>query len=129
MTKLDFYWKFIERPKRIMSTYLDRLMGWDTPDHVQRAVDKHRNEIVLDTPDEVVLLLGWTDQFVDDDYYWIVYSRRYGLRLHSCVGGYVWLKDRLTGFEYHQAEHVFHLNVPDMDTILKLVKDGGYILK
>lgn len=127
MTKYDFYWRCIERPKRIVDNYINKILGWHNPETIQRDVNKHRYELVLDSPFTVVRLLGWTDQY-EDDYYWIVYTRK-GIQLYSCVGGFVWLKNRLSGFEYYSALNVWELNTLPLKDVLNLVKDSGYILK
>jgi hypothetical protein len=123
----DFYWKYIECPKRIIVGYVNSFFGWDNKVLIQRTVNKHRNELVLDSPFEVVKLLGWTYQY-DDDYYWVVYKYKEGIQLYSCVGGFGWLKNKLSGFDYYHALSVWNLNNPTDEEITTLVKDAGIIL-
>ncbi len=124
----NFYWKYIERPKRIINGYVNKIFGWDNAVLIQRTVNTHRNELVLDSPFWVVKLLGWTDQY-DDDYYWVIYSYREGVQLYSCVGGFVWLKDKLSGFDYAYAVCVWDLNNPTDEEITAMIKEEGIILK
>lgn len=50
---------------------------------------------------EISRLIGWTED--PDDYYYVVQRRNGEIRLHSCVGGFVRLRDRLSGFEYEMV--------------------------
>jgi hypothetical protein len=93
---------------------------------IQQQADKHRNELGYDIPFRVVRVLGWTDQY-EDDYYWVVYERDVGL--FSCVGGFVWLKDRLTKEEYERSDEVYWMNTPSLEEIFQEIKDKGIILK
>lgn len=131
MTKYDFYWRCIERPRRIVDSYINGILGWYNEETIQRDVNKHRNELVLDSPFNVVRLLGWTDQYQDEkygDYYWVV-ETRVDVELRSCVGGFVWLRKRLSGFEYYSALNVWELNTLPLNDVLNVVKDKGIILK
>jgi hypothetical protein len=131
MTKYDFYWRCIERPRRIVDSYINGILGWYNEETIQRDVNKHRNELVLDSPFNVVRLLGWTDQYQDEkygDYYWVV-ETRVDVELLSCVGGFVWLRKRLSGFEYYSALNVWELNTLPLNDVLNVVKDKGIILK
>lgn len=121
-------WKYIERPKRIITSRFHKLFKIDNAKIIQIHVNKHRNELVYDSPFEVVRLLGWTDQF-EDDYFWIVYHQKNGVQLHSCVGGFVWLKGKLSLFDYHQADEVFSMNCPSSEIILNMLKQKDYIVK
>jgi hypothetical protein len=131
MTKYDFYWRCIERPRRIVDSYINGILGWYNEETIQRDVNKHRYELVLDSPFNVVRLLGWTDQYQDEkygDYYWVV-ETRVDVELLSCVGGFVWLRKRLSGFEYYSALNVWELNTLPLNDVLNVVKDKGIILK
>ena len=86
-----------------------------------------RNELVIDCPDRIVQLLGWTDQY-KDDYFWVVDCKK-KIELHTCVGGFIRLKNRLSGFDYYQIEHVWRMNHLTMDQVLEEVKNKGIILK
>jgi|GEM_PF-3024854 len=128
MTKYDFYWNYVERPKRIFWGHMHKIFKWNNERLIQREVDIHRNELVLDYPFEVVKLLGWTDQY-DDDYYWVIYRRRVGIVLYSCVGGFIWLKKSLSGFDYYRMVNNWDMNTVSDDEMLQMVKDKGIILK
>ncbi len=128
MTKFNFYWQYIERPRRIISGFfLRKMLKWDNAKHIQWGVNKHRNELVLSQGNEVARLLGWTDQY-EDDYYWVIYVPRTGVRLETCVGGPLWLKKRLSGFEYYRLERNFEINNP-MEIAKQLIEEQKIILK
>ena len=127
MTPHEFYWKFWEQPKRRVSGFIERkIMGWDNATIIQREVNQHRNELVYFVPHLVVRLLGWTDQY-DDDYYWVV-ANGFDIQLFSCVGGFTWLKGRLSKYEYYHADHIYEINHP-IEHILKEIKEGDINLK
>lgn len=133
MTKYDFYWKFSERPKRIIKSFLQRfntdIMLDKNAVIIQREVNKHRNELVYEYPFRVVRLLGWTDQYEDEDYYYVIYDNEYGVVLTSCVGGFIWLKNRLSSWDYCNADTVFRLNTPPDKEIINLIEDMDIKLK
>jgi hypothetical protein len=124
----DWQWKFIERPKRIIHSFIFyKLLRWDNVRLIQRDVNKHRNELVYDSPFRVVRLMGWTDR-KKDDYYWVIYDRTNGVCLSSCVGGFIWLKNYLPLWEYHYADEIFEINAP-IENIILAIKDKNIILK
>ncbi len=122
----NFYWKYIERPKRIFESYINRLLGWDNPILIQREVNQHRNELAIEHF-AVIRLLGWTDQY-DDDYCWVVQDGN-EIKLHSCCGGFIWLKNRLNGFNYYQMVEWWNLNCLPLVDALKMVTAKGIKLK
>ena len=122
----EFYWTYWERPKRIIRGYVNRLFKWDNAILIQKEVNRHRNELVYFTPHLVVRLLGWVDKH-DDDYYW-VYLDGSKVRLLSCVGGFIWLKKRLSKFEYYDADYIFEINHP-IESALDDIKKNGLKLK
>jgi len=102
MDKFEFYWRFVERPKRIIHGFINRrILKHDNAYLIQREVNKHRGELCIDPGFTLVKLLGWTDQY-DDDYYYVIGSRS-DIHLQSCVGGFTWLKGKLSGFEYYRT--------------------------
>ena len=125
MNKYDFYWKFFEQPKRKLYSFFNRKGNAVI---IQYVVNKHRGELVYDIPFSVVKLLGWTDQY-DEDYYYVIYDYRKGVQLYSCVGGFYWLKNRLSKWEYYHSLNVFNLNTLDDKEIKNLVEDMGIVLK
>jgi len=129
MTKLDFYWKFIEQPKRRINYFINELFNRRNDYIIQKECNKHRNELAIyGWGNEIYLLLGWTDQY-EDDYYYVYYSWKDGIKLASCVGGFTWLKGKISGFEYYRMEKVWFLNNPSIKECLKEVEKGGIILK
>lgn len=125
MNKHELIWHLIERPRRIIVSRIYKLLGWENPEIIQRECDKHRNEMVLDMFG-VVKLLGWTDQFEDDFYYVVV--DRYDVKLISCVGGFVWLKNKLNIWEYSRLQQTFEINFPK-EFIDEEIKRKGLIVK
>jgi len=107
---------------------MNNFLGRDNAFLIQRDADLMRNEFVFDIPFNIVLLLGWTDQY-DDDYYWVIYSKNRGIVRYSCCGGFVRLKGKLNGFDYYNIQHQWELNNPSLDSILNIVKEKGIILK
>lgn len=131
MNRYDFAWKCIERPKRIIEGWRNKLFKWDNPILIQRECNKHRNELVLDGFN-VVRLLGWTSQYEYDewgDYYYVVYDLHNGIQLVSCVGGFIWLKNQLSMFDYEKTEYTFQLNTPSPTEIRQEVYNKGIWLK
>ena len=115
MTKYDFYWKFSERPKRQIKYFLERLIygEYNNTLLIQKFVNKHRGEVMLDIGFELCRLIGWTTQY-EEDYYYIVLSpikrRKNPIRLISCVGRLLPLKGKLSKFEYYKLENLWDLN-------------------
>lgn len=132
MTRFDFAWKFIERPKRIIEGWIKHLFRWNNAILIQRDVNKHRNEIVIETPFRILMLLGWTDQYKEEDYYWVTYDPRdfkSPIHLESCCGGFIYLKNQLSMFDYEQLRNIWNMNTKPLDEILNMVKDKKIILK
>ncbi len=128
MNAYDFHWKYIERPRRILHSFFFRtLLGWDNAILIQREANKARNELVYDSPFNVVRLLGWTDQY-EEDYYWVIQTRRDGVQLYTCVGGFSRLKNRLSRWEYLYADWCFEVNEP-IATAFEEIKKRGIVLK
>jgi len=124
----NWEWRFIERPKRIIHSFVFyKLLRWDNAKSIQHEVNKHRNELVYESPFDVVRLLGWTDQY-DDDYCWVIYERKRGVCLSSCVGGFIWLKDYLPLWEYHYADEIFEINEP-IENAMAAIKERGIVLR
>ena len=122
----NFYWKYVERPKRIFESWINRLLGWDNAVLIQRDVNKHRNELGIEHF-TVIRLLGWTDQY-EDDYFWVVQDEN-EIKLHSCCGGFVWLKNKLNGFNYYQMLNWWGLNYLPLTDALEKVKERNIKLK
>jgi len=128
MKKFDFYWKFFEQPKRRMQSFIRyTLLKRDNAYLIQKEANKYRNQLMLDTW-EVVRLLGWSDSD-DDDYYWITYSWKNGIRLLSCVGGFTPLKGKLSNFDYYHLENLWELNGHSAAMCILKVFDKKIIIK
>ena len=109
MTKHDFWWKFVERPKRVVESFFRRIFKIDGARLVQAEADRHRGELAIDPCDRIVKFLGWTDS-EEEDRYWVHWERNRGIVLNSCCGGYIWLKGRLSGFDYYRLLDMFEKN-------------------
>lgn len=129
--KYNLIWKLIEQPKRRLSRFFwYTLLKKDNKFMIQREVNKYRNQLMLDDISGVIKLLGWTDQF-DDDYYYVVQARRYGVEedifLYTCVGSFIPLKGRLPEFTYLRLEHLWELNT--IVDINREIKEKNLIIK
>ena len=127
MDKFNFYWRFVERPKRVVWSWVNCFLKRDNAFLIQKEADRMRNEFVLGVPSEVVLLLGWTDQY-EDDFYWVVYNN-HEINLHSCCGGFIRLKGKLSRFHYYHIQRVWQMNNPKLEDVLNMVKEKGIVLK
>ena len=129
MLKFNFYWKFIEQPKRRISSFFNKLFFKHENDYyIQREINKHRHELVIDGFWEIYFLLGWTDQY-EDDYYYVFYSYNRGVILYSCVGYFVPLKGKLNGFNYYRMKRVWEYNTPKLPEIQELAKKENIMIK
>ncbi len=106
----ETYWKHIERPKRIIHSFLFRKTS--TQKILKKFFRKHKNELMLDYGfGRVVRLVGLVDG--KDDYYYVYQttdSCKGNLSLDSCVGQPIILKGRLSVWDYLTLEHQFNLN-------------------
>lgn len=97
----------------------------------QKEADLMRNEIVADTF-ENYRLLGWTDQFEEDDY-WVILTRRVNvgvaLESHSCVGSFKRLRGVLSNKDYDEIDRGWNLNNASVEDGLRLAKERGIIIK
>lgn len=123
----DFWWNYFKRPCRIVSSKINELMKWHNAILIQREVNRHRYEMVIsDFGRHIVRLIGWTDQY-EDDYYWVYWDGR-KVGLLSCVGGFQWLKYRLSMFEYYSLDCGFERNNP-IEYAFKIIKRMGVFVK
>lgn len=84
---------------------------------IQRDVDAHRHELVLDGGDfNVCRLVGWTDEFDEDDFCFILFypknSARPGVVFFTCVAGFIPLKGHIDDDHYDCMETSWSLNEP-----------------
>jgi hypothetical protein len=98
---------------------------------IQKEADLMRNEIVLDVF-ETYRLLGWTDQF-EEDYYWVVLTRRVSvgvsIELYSCVGSFIRLKGFISNKDYFSIEDGWNRNGASIEDGLRLAEKEGIIIK
>jgi len=125
LEKHEFYWKFFERPKRLIKKFFRG--NKSNAKIIQREADKYRGEIMLDNF-RTVRLLGWTDQY-DEDYYWVIDQWPREIKLSSCVGGFIRLKNRLSKFEYYNLDNLWNLNQSSYEEGLERVKVKKIIIK
>lgn len=121
--KYGLLWKYIERPKRLIHSWLIHESNEKT---ISRFVNKCRGEILLDG-DHTVRLLGWID-IPDDDYYYLLLERREGevkLVYSSCVGQPLRLKKSLKMFDYYRLDNVANLNFLTIEIGMDLVKKAN----
>jgi hypothetical protein len=104
-------------------------MADDNLIYFTKFVNKHRNQLVLDT-DRVNILIGLAMD--DEDYYWRLKDFHGKEIWASCVGKMIPLKGTLKKEDYEQLEHWFKLNdlTQSMSKaeIKKLNKFSGKIL-
>jgi len=102
----------------------------DPEPSIQRFVDKHRNEI-MHADFDLVRLLGWTDQYDDDDYYYVLQRRTYGIgnrvTMLSCVGRPVPFK--LPDKDRKRLSEIWDLNDCGIEQGRKMAADMGIIIK
>jgi hypothetical protein len=89
-----------------------KLLNYDTAKHIQKFVNKHRNEIMIDPCFDLVRLIGWTED--EEDYYYIVVRRScdrlsYEISLISCVGKLFSLPKK----ESNCLQHLWDINTSD----------------
>lgn len=117
------YWKWIERPRRILSRWFSGVKY--ASDSLPKQLKTLRGHLALDTF-EVVRVLGWTDQF-EEDLYWIVMTRRPGqgvvVELMSAVGGYVPLRGKISAFDYWHTLHLWDMNGATVEYGMRLCKE------
>lgn len=70
----------------------------------------------------VVRLLGWSDQYEEDDYYWVIDTRRGGIVLSSCCGGFKRLKGRISTWDYLHTDDIWKLNGHSVEDGLERAK-------
>ena len=105
----DFYWKYFERPRRILSSLWNKLLKRDNWYLINKEVNKCKNEIVLDLG-RVVKLLGVKDE-PDDDYYYEYQDINGRIYYSSCVMGFTRLKNKLGYFEYYNLAETMEYNI------------------
>ncbi len=124
-------WKYIERPKRILESFIINLCKLDNAFLIQREADRCRGEIVLDHFN-IVRLIGWTDQ-EKEDYYWLLLTRNKQGDLQivksSCVGSPLRLRGKLETFDYWSLDHLANLNFLTIENGLQLCKEKNIVIK
>jgi hypothetical protein len=109
--KNNFYWKWVERPRRILGRLFNKRRYY-ADQSLPREMKKLRGHLALDTFG-VVRILGWTDQY-EEDIYWIVLTRRRGVgvavELMSACGGFTPLRGSISKFDYWHTLYLWDLN-------------------
>jgi hypothetical protein len=111
--RLEFHWKYIERPKRKVGYWFDKLLGQDSNEYkIAKEVSENVGELVLVTwQPEICMLLGWSED--EDDYYYVVQKSDGTVRESTCVGGIIPLRDSLNGFLYEMVKNQWRLTLAD----------------
>ena len=94
---------------------------------INNEVKKHRYKIVFDVY-ELVMLLGWTDQYPNGNH-WVYYSLRKGVYTSPCRTSPEISKHSSSGFNYYCLGDIWQINTPPVEEILKEVKEKGIIIK
>lgn len=72
----------------------------------------HKGELVLEDFEVVRLMALEADE---DDYYWVMKHPGGKIAWHSCVGGWIPLKGKISDEKYERLEHLWKLNEPFWD--------------
>jgi hypothetical protein len=132
MTKFDFYWRFVERPLRIIGGFFQyEVFKRDNAFLINRWVKRHRNEVMVHCLD-LVRLIGWTNQYKEDYYYvldYVVRGKGHQILLMSCVGEPTRLKRRMKRFDYYSIEEDWNRNGGTVEECLERAKKKKIIVK
>jgi hypothetical protein len=123
----ELYWRYIERPARILRDRFRKLLRRprDNRTLIAREMLANRGRLVL-FDWSVHRLLGWVDG--GDDFYYVTF-RQGVLQYHSCVCGFVPLHGALKGFDYFALARLFNLNCGSYEEGVGLAKDNGIALR
>lgn len=94
----------------------------DNKPEILKEIEQHRHELCLYLM-EPYELLGFHED--DDDYYYEVLNSKAQIEYLSCVGGFIYLKDKLTLEEYINLEGFWRLNVRDRKAYIDKIKEEG----
>ena len=120
------YWRYIERPVRILRDRLRRFLRRprDNRPGIAREVNANRGRLVL-FDWQVERLLGWTDG--GDDFYYVTICHRQ-IHRHSCACGFLPLYGVLKGYDYFALAHLFNLNCASYEEGVRLAEAEGIVL-
>lgn len=120
-SKEDFWWKYVERPKRIIESVWNKIWGIDIEKELKEEVDKHRFELVTMPFDnsEIVRLLGLC--VGEEDYYYVALKESGEIYYCTCVGGFTPLIKSMDKFTYYHMERLWDMN---MDKSIEEVLEG-----
>lgn len=94
----------------------------DQKPEILKEIEEHRHELCLYLMD-LYELIGFHED--DDDYYYEVINIQGQKQYLSCVGGFIYLKEKLSADEYHGMEMLWKLNVRDKKSFKeKMIEDG-----
>lgn len=82
----------------------------DQKPEILKEIEEHRHELCLYLMD-LYELIGFHED--DDDYYYEVINIQGQKQYLSCVGGFIYLKEKLSDKEYEGLELLWKLNVRD----------------
>lgn len=95
----------------------------DSKPEILKEIEHHKHELCLYLMG-LYELVGFHED--DDDYYYEVLDIKGQKQYLSCVGGFIFLKDRLTEREYVGLERLWELNVRDKNGFIeKIIKEGN----
>lgn len=128
--KFDFWWRFFERPRRILSGIPSKLSGKPlgiTTEEINRDIEKYSGELVLTSPYEVAMLLTVIE---DDDLYWLTLhwgvNPRQRVALYPYILHFTRLKKQLNPFEYWSLAADWERNGMTYEAGLKAARESGY---
>ena len=108
--KENFWWKYVERPKRIIGDVWNKIWGMDIDKVLKMDVDNHRFELVIMPYDggKIVRLLGLG---MDEDYYYVAQNIDGSIYYCTCVGGFTPLIKSMDKFTYYHMERLWDMNM------------------
>lgn len=95
----------------------------DRKPEILKEIDEHRHELCLYLMD-LYELIGFHED--DMDYYYEVIDIRGQTQHLSCVGGFLYLKEKLSDKEYEGLELLWKLNVRDKKALRDKMVEAGH---
>ena len=126
--KENFWWKYVERPKRIIGDVWNKIWGMDIDKVLKMDVDNHRFELVIMPYDggKIVRLLGLG---MDEDYYYVAQNIDGSIYYCTCVGGFTPLIDSMDKFTYYRMEYLWDRNMEkSVEDVFKELKNKDKVI-